>query len=202
MNEAVEGFWLTSEIDNWAKEAVVDISTKTLCVEDTLTVTTVEDQTLYVGTAYEDVIYINAAWIDDGSEIRALQKFHPRHMWDSDAERAAYATKGSPQYVALYGQQADKSTIVVFPPPDAVYSVTVMFASIADDITLLPDTYRALVIDYVLARAYQKDKAFGAAGAAYQRYITGLTINMGSFFNRESDSNDTLKLPDFTVKGE
>jgi len=199
LNETTQGFWLTTELDNWAKEAVVDISVKSLCVEDTMDISVTAPNVLYTGTAYEAVIYIHAAWIVVSNTYRSLQKIHPRHMHVQDSERVPAATAGAPYYISLFGQQASDSTVVIFPVPDASYTVTMLYSKVTDDIIELPDQYRPLVVDYVLSRAYQKEKAFHASGASYDRYFTGLALNMRNFFNREVDSMDMLRLPDQTI---
>jgi hypothetical protein len=330
LNEVVEKYWLTTQLDSWAKEAVVDISIKALCVETRFRMNLVAGQNMY--TEYDQVgisslAFLHTAWYDDGKDLRSLQKIHPRHMHKYDGERVPETASGEPFYVSLFGQQDVESKILVFPKPtaaeetiaqvttitcvadvadsldglyfllstptvdyyvwidvdddgtsdpalegktgievvgivtgdtatavaaaittvidavtgltatsvlgvitvtnDAVGSVAaardpnivgkatgftfevttsggkevVLLASkITSDITEIPDAYRVLVIDYVIHRAYMKEKAFGAAISAYQKYITGLTINMGNFFDREVDSVDKLKIPDFSQK--
>lgn len=330
LNEVTEKYWLTTQLDNWAKEAVVDVSTKALCVETRFRMDLVAGQSLY--TEYDQagissLAFIHTAWYDDGTDIRSLQKIHPRHMHKYDGERVPEAADGEPYYVSLFGQQDGESKILIFPRPttaektvaqvttvtcvadvadslDGLYfflntptteyyvwidvddsgttdpapegktgievtaivtgdtptavaaaittvvnavtgltatsslgvvtitndavggveaardpniadkatgftfavttsggkEVILLASKVTDNITEIPDAYRSLVIDYVLHRAYMKEKAFSAAISAYQKYITGLTINMGNFFDREVDSVDKLKIPDLTVK--
>jgi hypothetical protein len=281
--------------------------------------------TEYDQAGISSLAFLHTAWYDDGTDLRSLQKIHPRHMHKYDGERVPETTGGEPFYISLFGQQDNESKILVFPRPtsaeetvaevttitceaddtdslDGLYfflntpttsyyvwintsggaetdpalegktaieasvttddtaesvataiktaitavtgftatdatgvvtvtndavggveaardpnngsatgftfevttsggkEVVLLASKVTDDITEIPDSYRILVIDYVIHRAYMKEKAFGAAISAYQKYITGLTINMGNFFDREVDSVDKLKIPDLTVK--
>jgi len=206
LNEATEKFWLTSEIVNWIDEGAVDIATKTLCVEDIIAVTVDADQAVYLdtdGTGIEDIIYINAAWIESSNTYEALQKFHPRLMSTVEGKRIPETTTGQPRYISLMGKAGEDKRILLFPNPDASYSLSIFCALAPTSGAIdLPDEYRHLLIPYVLHRAYMKDKAFSAASFCYQQYLAGLGANMPNFFNREQDSEDMLKPPDFTIREE
>jgi hypothetical protein len=194
LNETTASFWSDTEIQNWIKEGVMDISTKALLVEDQQNITLVTDQLTYTSSDHAwiaDVLKIIGAYYNDGAgTYKGLIKIHPRLLGNTDlGEDAA----GRPRYYCFH----DK-TFWLDPVASATENnnvITVLHSKKTNDITLLEFEYQHLAIKYAAAMAKVKDRKYHEAQLLLTQYTTGLNFERSDKYEREVDSLDMFMIP-------
>lgn len=138
LDEPASKVFTDEQLENWWIEATIDISTKTLCYEQTDTITT-ESGTLEYD-APSGCIFVHSCIYNN----QGLTCIHPRLL----NHIAVDNDPGSPLF---YYHHHGK--IAIYPVADGVYTVRVLFSKVTEDICNLPDMLRNLTILYAVAMA-------------------------------------------------
>ena len=193
LNEVTASYWTDAEITFWIQEGCRVFSSKTLMVEDTQDIDPLVAAQLSYDSSDEtwiaDIIEpYSAIYFDGGSKYKGLIKIEPKMIGN-----LATFTSGSPKYYCMH----DRS-IYIFPLASATVaaagSVTMLFSSITDDITVLTDEYQHLPIIYATAKAKQKDQSFGEAASLLAQFYQEVEFERKDKHTREKDSLDAFKV--------
>jgi len=184
LNEPAAEFWTDEEIGNWIDQAVVDISTKTLCVETTGDIELGADTAEYdFPTGALKVV----ACLYDG---RGLLKIRP-HQVGHVTER----TKGKPEYWYPFAKK-----IGVFPVPDSTRAgekMTVYYHKMTYDITLIPDEFQLLAIQYAVRNALMKDRKWASAAQMNGIYLNNAGFGRQDLILKPGDAKEDYRVPDY-----
>lgn len=201
LNEPTANFFSDDEITNWIKEGCVNLSTNSLCLEAQETITLVADTLSYAALDGPiDVTVIakiyNILYHDGSNAYYGLSQIHPiqaSHINDGDN------TPGAPKYFFHFAGK-----IGVLPLTSAAIvtgggELLVFCSKMTDDITLIPDHFQNLVIDFAMTRAKEKDRKYGEAQHYWAKYVNALNAQRADLYDRKKTSKDELQMPDRTV---
>jgi len=188
-NEAAAGFFDNTDVDNWIDQAAIDISSKSLCCEDSS-----QELTLVEGTLEYDRPTGIIKVISCRFENKGLMKINPWQIGHLGS-----TTSGPPQF---YYEFAKK--IGIYPVCDAdsaTKKVPVLGAKEVDSIVdaSFPDEYQPYAILYGLYRGLLKDKMYANANNVLSMYLNNLLFHRQDLQERGEDSRDMMKLADRTV---
>jgi hypothetical protein len=181
LNEATAGFFTDAEIENWIKQATIDVTSNSHCYEGTVPLTliagTVEITKPAGCLAVETIMH-------DG---RGLVKIHPRQLGHIDAT-------GRPKYWYYFAGR-----IGIFPAPDAVAAAKSTNAYIAmetDDVTLIASVYQLDVITLATQKGKLKDQKYSQAAALLQMYQNSVLFHRQDLQVQRVDAKEILKVPE------
>lgn len=168
LNEATASFWSDAELLVWVNNAIIDVVTRSRCIETTENVTLVAAQAEYAITA--SYIGITGAFYNDGTTIKGLQR---RAIKDIGTEE--YST------VPIYWYEWN-GKIGIYPVATAatagkivtVYLISRPTAVIASGTIPTPACYDRLLTIFVAAQGYKKDSQFDKATALMAEYIESI----------------------------
>lgn len=192
LNETTAAYWTDEEITNWIKEAVIDITTKTMCYEQITQITLVTNTMTY--TEPTDCIKVYAAIYDIASTNLGLMKIHPRevaHRLESD--------NGPPNSFFHFAEK-----IGVYPLPSSAENgkkVDVYHSIVVSTIANLPKAYQRFCIPFVVAMAKFKERKNAEAHQFYMAYLHSLSFHRADLYERGADSLDMFKMPDTNAGG-
>lgn len=183
INEATPAFWTDDEITKWIKEGCTDISLRSLCIEKIVDVSIISDTIRYTQdsttTDFSKLIKVDSAMIND----KALVKQDMKAM-----SKLAHLTPQVPKYYFHYAE-----SIIVFPKPDASYTLELYGIYLTDDITEIPDTYSYYPVWYAVSKCLLKDRKNSEAAQYYNQYISSTIQSLDTTYTDIPDSKrDTM----------
>jgi hypothetical protein len=181
LSEASASFWTDDEIDNWIKEAVEDISSRSGCIQTSDTISlvtgTYEYATTDGGTSVADVIdvlgiiYVVTTDItgDTNQRFLGLVPISP-----SDVKSIPLVDSGPPKYYYVSGDK-----VGILPLPTATengQTIRIYYTTPSQTIGDLPNEYQSLTFWYAAAMAYKKEHRYTEADKFYQMYLQKLGV--------------------------
>lgn len=190
INESSASFWSDTEIQNWIKEASIDISTKLLSAESEDTVTLVSTQWIYSST--------DEAWLANllkakgcyysasASDIKGMQRI--------DIQKVGHiqVTSGSPRYFFENNRK-----FYIWPIPGATQAtktITVLNAYETNDVTALRDEHQPLTFLYAAAKAKAKDRMFQESALYMAQYLNSINFERQDKYDLGVDPTSTFDL--------
>jgi len=186
INEDSAAFWSDTEIENWIKEATIDVSCKLLCAETDTAITLVANQWAY--TDLTDLLKIKGCYYDAGSgAIKGMQRI--------DVEKLGHlqVSSGAPKY--FYDINRD---VNIWPIPSATEAgdtIVVYHAYETDDVTDLRDEHQPLTFLYAAAKAKTKDRMFQESSLLMSQYL-----NSVNFERQDKYDQGTTPTSEFSLK--
>jgi hypothetical protein len=161
LNEPNEGFWLNSELQSWAYDAVVDIAVRTQCIPTTTVVSTASGTKSYALSAIETkyAVYNNIG-LRKTIEKQDGHDFYPDRTPNKWWQR--------------------QSLVGFEPLPDGTYPVNMYIADSPTtwtspfSVPSIRSEFRNLIILYMLICAYIKDGKMKVASHLYDVYIADI----------------------------
>lgn len=196
LNEASAVFWSDAQLQRWIKEGTRIVASKVLACEADDSCTLIANNLIYnssTGAGYTwiaDCIEPYAAYYDDASNnYKGLIKVHPRELGN-----VATFTAGDPKYYCLHNRNLYIWPLTTAAIVTAGGLVMFLYAKETDDITELKDEFQHLSITYAVAKAKQRDRAYGEAGMLMSQFFQELNFERGDKHNREEDSLDMFRI--------
>lgn len=199
IKEPTELFWRDTEINNWAKEGVVDICAKTLCYK------AIDSSQAFTNSMIEYPVptlafkILSCEFYDSQASpvsYRGLIRIHPRQI-----QHETPFEPGDPGYWYHF---ADR--IGIYPVPASTNGsdrLIIHYALTTDDITNLPDRFQTFVIYYAAAMALFKRRKNQGAVTLYSSYLNSVKFARIDLENLEAvDTKDQQNVYDFTVRGQ
>lgn len=184
LNEPSAVFWLDAEIEDWIKEGTRIIASKALCVEADDNLTLVTNQLLYTSSDESwiaDCIEPYAAIYDDGSnKYKGLIFVHPKQIGN-----LLTFTAGAPKYYSFHNR-----TFYVWPLPTSTVNgntISILYSSESEDITVLKDEYQHLAILWAFAKAKEKDMKWAEAAQLKQQFYSELNFERADKHDRAGE---------------
>lgn len=184
LNEPSAVFWLDAEIEDWIKEGTRIIASKALCVEADDDLTLVTNQLLYTSSDESwiaDCIEPYAAIYDDGSnKYKGLIFVHPKQIGN-----LLTFTAGAPKYYSFHNR-----TFYVWPLPTSTVNgntISILYSSESEDITVLKDEYQHLAILWAFAKAKEKDMKWAEAAQLKQQFYSELNFERADKHDRAGE---------------
>jgi hypothetical protein len=193
LNEPISVFWSDAELLDWITEGCLDFSSKSLLIEDSLTLPLVAGQIIYTSAdvaAIASILEPYACLYNDGlNNWKGIIKMHPRMIGNESVN-----TPGDPRYYALH-----HSSIYVWPAPTAAMVVAgaylnILHAKLTDDIADIHDEYQHIPLLYAKAKAKYKDQKFAEANTLMTLYMSAASFERQDKHGREEDSLDMFKI--------
>jgi hypothetical protein len=194
LNEAVASFWTDTEIQEWIKQACIDISTKTLCVKHRDYFPLATNAQVYTASSFQtnktDVIAkVQYIWYNDGMSAVALKRTTPELFGGFQ-----YGTDTGPpkEYYE------DNQEIFVWPIPSAnenTDKVHLIYSYVTDDITKIQWNYQPMAILYACAMAKAKDEHFQQASMYQQLYLNAINFERQDKFDKGIEPTQLKKVP-------
>lgn len=167
LNEATAGFWLDSELNQWANDAADDIATETKSIQKNVSITTISGTADYAfSTIASDLLWPVIVRFK-GRKLQFIdfreQESHQSGKVDSDL------TSGTPSFYLIFG-----STLTLEPAPDEAATLRVDYYARATSMSAdtdtpgLPTHLDRGVVLYMCWRALEKDRE-GALAGMFQR---------------------------------
>lgn len=192
LNEPISGFFSDTEITGWIQEAVIDISTKLLCVTAIDTITLVTDQYKYYSSDESwigDCLKPKSVWYDSSTGPVSLQMITARqfgHNTMRDAEPKYYHYDSTLRY------------FFILPIPDSTINgdtVSVIYSYETDDITALKDEHQPLAFLFATAKGRLKERLYGESNSLMQQYINFIIYERQDKFNLGVEPTSDFKVP-------
>lgn len=184
LNEPSAVFWMDAEIEDWIKEGTRIIASKALCVEADDNLTLVTNQLLYTSSDESwiaDCIEPYAAIYDDGSnKYKGLIFVHPKQIGN-----LLTFTAGAPKYYSFHNR-----TFYVWPLPTSTVNgntISILYSSESEDITVLKDEYQHLAILWAFAKAKEKDMKWAEAAQLKQQFYSELNFERADKHDRAGE---------------
>ena len=167
LNEITPSFWLATDITDWVSQAAYDISTRTLCVEDTDSVTIVANIQNYTPTKtflrIQNVYYING-----GISLRRITPIMQGYQTAKPS--------GPPE---LYYDFAMQLWIVPKPTLAEQGGIMTLFLAVeSGDITKIPTRYYFPAVLFVTMSALIKERQYTKALQLYNLYMASITVDV------------------------
>jgi hypothetical protein len=192
LNESTAAFWTDEQLNRLIQAGAMDVSAKTLCIEnkDSATTTPASRSVDYTGFKVNFVEYVPASGAPVG-----LPRILPHQLG-----RLPYGGT-QPQYWCPWG-----SAVLIDPTPAAAHTLNLYVADypvltlIEDGNTLdqfgLPIEAYELVVDYATIYALLKDRKFATAGRMYADYINNIMKCRILFMQRRADTRADIVIPE------
>lgn len=191
LNEPTAVFWTDGELEDWIKEGVRMISSKTHAVEADDDLTLVTSQLIYTSSDHSwiaDMLAPYAAIYDNGSnKYKGLEFIHPKQIGNS----LTY-TAGDPRYYSFHNR-----SIYIWPLPSTATNgntVSFLYAKESEDITELKDEHQHLAIMWGQIRAMEKDMKWQSAAAMKQQFYSELNFEKQDKHNRDAEGIAGVKM--------
>lgn len=201
LNEASPAFWSDAEITVWIQEGVEIIASKTLMAEAEDVISPLIASQLSYSSSDEtwigDLIEPYAAIYFDGtSAYKGLIKVHPRQIGN-----VATFTAGPPKYYTLHNRKLYFWPLATSVEVDAGATITLLYSTETDDITVLKDEFQHLAILYATGKAKQKDQKFAEASSMFTQFYNEVNFERSDKHVRETDSVESFRIPRRGGKG-
>jgi len=180
IGEATASFWSDTEIDNWIKEAVEDISARSggFQVSDTITLVTAQyEYTTTTGSvAVADIVKVLGMVYVVTTDITGdtNQRFIGLIPIDPSMIHVLPLTEnGPPKYYYHSGEN-----IGILPPPTATENaqlIRIYFTKTSQTIADLPNQYQSLTFWYAASMAYKKEHRYAESKELYGMYLQKLS---------------------------
>lgn len=193
LNESTAAFYSDAEIDSWASQGAIDVSTKTHCLEATSTITLAADTIEYAApTNFSNptpsgtvkLISIRMAYYS----LKSLTKIKPESLGRITPD----VTSDDPAYYFLFGERVFLSPV----GSSASGTVNLLCVVKTDDVTDIPDEWQLSLILYGAYRGKLKDQKYAQASALYAEYINTLGFQRNDLIERIQDTKMQNKIPD------
>lgn len=193
LNEPNAVFWTDTEIVAWLAEGCRDFSSKSLMVEDALTLTLVAGQVEYTSSddaAMTTMIEPYTCLYNDGSNNwKGIMKMHPRMIGNESVNAA-----GAPRYYALH-----HNSLWIWPAPTAAMVTAgaylrVLYSAVTDDIEDIHEEYQHIPLLYTKAMCKYKDQKFAEGNALMTIYLSAASFERQDKHAREEDTLDMFKI--------
>jgi len=191
LNEDSASFWSDTEIENWIKEATIDIASKLLSAESEDDITLIASQWIYTSSDeawLEFLLKSKAAYYDGGSNaIKGMQRIDMQKMGHTDVN-----TAGVPRYFF-----ENNRAFYIWPPPAAAQAnktITVINAYETDDVTDLRDEHQPLTFLYAAARAKAKDRMFQESALYMAQYLNTINFERKDKYDMGVDPTTTFNV--------
>lgn len=190
INEASASFWSDTEIENWIKEASIDISTKLLSAESEDTITLVATQWIY---NVDDEAWLanlikakGCYYSASSSSITGMQRV--------DIQKIGHlrSNSGAPTYFFENNRK-----FYVWPIPAAAQAgktITVLNSYETDDVTKLRDEHQPLTFLYAAAKAKAKDRMFQESALYMSQYLNSINFERQDKYDMGVDPTSTFDL--------
>lgn len=185
-------------VTTWLKQAVLDITTKSLCYEvaDAEAIALTDSVMEYDAPAGCLKVYaavLNCAGTPT-SKQKGLIQAHPRSIAHLTSLPA-----GEPEYWYEFANRIGVSPL--FALDGARNTLGLFYSSVTDDLTLIPDLYQPLAILFAAHKGKLMDRKPGPAAQLYQHYMNSLLFHRQDLYERIPDALDDFTLPDRTQAG-
>ena len=187
IGESSASFWSDTELGNWIKEAVEDISARGLCIQDTDTFLLVTSQYEYTdlvtngAAGVADIVKVwGAIYLNPDDEYIGLKRIYPMQIADLPQMKS-----GPPKYFYHFDDK-----IGIFPLPTSGQngdSVKIYFSKQSQTIGDLPNEYQPLTILYCASMAYKKEHRYTESDKFYQMYMEALNALKQELYNVPSE---------------
>lgn len=186
LNDSDNRMWSAGNLLTWLNEGMVDIVTRTFCLESTDTETLVANQIEYPVSSFDNApwyyVTIRAVhYIDSDSMEYALQKGSPASVGQNTSAtipRYWYEWSGSvgiyPALTSINGTTAETIKVYYVVRPTAI-------ASTANITT--PAIYDSALVHYIVAQAYMRDNQLN-------RYLQTMVLYEQEMARIRRDLND------------
>jgi hypothetical protein len=184
LNETSPGFWLDAEINNWIDQGALDISAKTLCIEDIATIALAAGTPEYNFPA--GAIKIAACHFNG----KGLVKIKPHQVGHISTKKT-----GEPEFWYPFAR-----LIGVYPVPDASREgkkIKVYFHALTSDIAEIPDEFQSLGILFGLRNALLKDRKWASAAQVNGIYLNNAGFGRQDLVQKPGDAKEDYKVPDY-----
>jgi len=193
LNETSAVFWSDSELQNWVKDAVIDLSTKLLCVVGQGTITLVDTQYEYT-TSDESWIATclkpkGVFYTDSSGSLFGMQKIKIQEI--------GHDNRSDPRPV-YYHFDSELRKFFIFPIPDSTIDTTVInvvYSYSTDDITLIKDEYQQLVLLYATYKARLKERLYQEALFNYQLYMQSINFERQDKYDLGLEPKSDFQVP-------
>lgn len=193
INEAFASFWSDTEIENWIKEACIDISCKLLSAENEESITLLENRWIYTALLGE-------TWLDDLLKIKGCYYqtvFTPgvtTGLQRIDIEKFGHlqVSSGKPRYFF-----ENNHKFYIYPTPGAAeagHTIEVIYSYETDDITNLKDEHQPLTFLYAAAKAKAKDRMFQESALYMASYLNSVNFERQDKYDFGVDPTSTFDL--------
>ena len=180
IGEATASFWSDTELDNWIKEAVEDISARSggFQVSDTITLVTAQYEyaTTTGSVAVADIVKVLGMVYVVTTDITGdtNQRFIGLIPIDPSMIHVLPLTEnGPPKYYYHSGEN-----IGILPPPTATENaqlIRIYFTKTSQTIADLPNQYQSLTFWYAASMAYKKEHRYAESKELYGMYLQKLS---------------------------
>ena len=191
INESSANFWSDTEIQNWIKEATIDVSSKLLSAESEDDITIVNGQWIYVFSDeawLANLLKVKGCYYDAGSgAVKGLQRVDIQKMGHLQV------ATGVPKYFF-----ENNRTFYIWPIPQAAHAgktITVLNAYETDDVTALRDEHQPLTFLYAAAKAKAKDRMFQESALYMAQYLNSINFERQDKYDMGVDPTTTFNLP-------
>ena len=190
LNEPNAVFWKDSEIEDWIKEGVRLVASKTRSIEADDDLTLVTNQLTYTSVDelwIEDCLAAYAGIYDDGAnKYKGLIFSSPKQLGNVQT-----FTSGAPKYYAFHNR-----TFYIWPLPTSTENgntISMLYSKESEDITDLSDEFQHLPIIWGLAKAYEKDRLFAQAGALKTNFFSDIQFERQDKMTRPAEGARAVK---------
>ena len=173
INEDTADFWSDTEIEDWIKQATIQISTKLLSAEEEQTITLVSGQLKYTASDeawIADLLKIKAMYYTDSTNIYGMQRI----QIDMFGHTQHFQNAGRP--IHYY---ENNRAVYVWPRPSSVEAgdnLVCLTSYETDDITNLRNEHQPLTFMYAASRAKAKDRQHQEAALYMAQFLNGINF--------------------------
>lgn len=158
LNDSDNRFWTAAELLQWLNSGMIDIATRSQCLQSTASISLVADQLEYSLSSYSYLAIKGVMYTDANSAYIGLKRANPNDV-GRVPESWEDASKRNPTYYYEWG-----GSLGVFPVKASVTTetVTIYYAERPATITstdnvLTPAEYDTALVYYMVAQAWMKD---------------------------------------------
>jgi hypothetical protein len=192
LNEDVSVFWSDTEITSWIQEGCLDFSTKSLLVEDTISVTLQASKLYYNSSdvaAIANIVELYTVLYYNGTTYKGIIKSKPNVIGNE-----ATNTAGDPKYYSWH----DKN-LYVWPLTSAAVvaaggTLSLLCSITTNDITVIRDEYQSIPLMYARAMAKYKDRLTAEGDGWMNLYNQYVGFERSDKYSREVDALDKFKV--------
>lgn len=166
LNETTERFWLTDELLTWLNDGILDIVSRTRCLEISEDIILIAGQLEY--NIRTDYLGIESIYYHPSGEYKGLKLVEPRdigHIEDIGEPDEWYEWDGKVGFSPLTLESGDTVTLYLILNPETV--------TLADKITI-PAIYDRALMLYIVSKGHLKERRMDKAVQNMAEYISEL----------------------------
>lgn len=203
LNEPTASFWSDEEINNWVLEAIIDISSKTLCVKKVDTIALVEDTLTYTAMVSGGAgsvalilrVYAALYGKSDGStDYKGLECVKPWQL-----QHLPNKVAGPPSYYFHFNTVFGVYPLPTLTEQTASCVIQVYYSGVSETIGDIPSYYHPFIVKFAAAMALFKAKQWQAGNLLYSDYMNMIQYHRADLHDPPATSREDLKQPDRTV---